>query len=184
VPHWHLRFPAVPKFGQFFRCLTCNRSRQFICLVYGRGAWHIYRLIGRELPMVFFNLLRLRQWRVIPKPSLSSPVLQRLDHLDRSSPDFHDQLCNVLYGEEYVQCVSNLQGNDLVWLVDYLDRVRRRVALSHSLLKLRRLSVISILPVPPPGNACANSGAFVAPRGYSQHRTRFRLAISRFFPSR
>ena len=85
--------------------------------------------------MAFYNSLRIRRRGAIPNPSLSSPVLQRLDHLDRSSPGFHDQLCNVLYGEEYVQCVANLQGDDLVWLVDYPDRVRRRVALSHSLLK-------------------------------------------------
>jgi len=65
---------------------------------------------------------------------MSSPspqVLQELHRLDKSSPDFHDQLCNVLYGQEYVRCVPNLQGDDLVWLVDYLDKVRR-VALPHS----------------------------------------------------
>jgi hypothetical protein len=62
----------------------------------------------------------------------SSPTLQRLDRLNRSSPYFHDQLCNVLYGKEYKQCVPNLQGEDLVWLVDYLDKVRRRVALPRS----------------------------------------------------
>ena len=62
----------------------------------------------------------------------SSPTLQQLDRLNRSSPDFHDQLYNVLYGQEYKQCVPNLQGEDLVWLVNYLDKVRRRVALSRS----------------------------------------------------
>ena len=54
----------------------------------------------------------------------SQNVLQQLRHLDRSSPGFHDQLSNVLYGEEYKQSVKSLQGNDLVWLVDYLDEVR------------------------------------------------------------
>ena len=53
----------------------------------------------------------------------SSPALQQLHHLNRSSPNFHHQLCNVLYGGEYSQCVPNLQGDDLVWLVDYLDKV-------------------------------------------------------------
>ena len=28
--------------------------------------------------------------------------------------------------------MSNLQGDDLMWLVDYLDKVCRRVALPHS----------------------------------------------------
>ena len=63
------------------------------------------------------------------------PTLQQLHHLDKSSLDFHDQLCNVLYGREYFQCVPNLQGGDLVWLIEYLDKVRYRVALPHSPFK-------------------------------------------------
>lgn len=54
------------------------------------------------------------------------PVLQELNNLDRSSSKFHDRLSNVLYGEEYMRCVGDLQGDDLVWLVDYLDEVCRR----------------------------------------------------------
>ena len=57
-----------------------------------------------------------------------SPALEQLHYLDRSSPDFHDRLSNVLYGEEYQQCVQSLQDDDLVWLVDYLDKVRHQVA--------------------------------------------------------
>ena len=64
-----------------------------------------------------------------------SPTLQRLNSLERSSPDFHDQLRSVLYGKDYVQCVPSLQGDDLAWLVNYLDEVRRRVVLLHSPLK-------------------------------------------------
>ena len=62
----------------------------------------------------------------------SSLALQQLHHLDRSSPDFHDQLCNLFYGKEYSKCIPNLQGDDLVWLVDYLDKVRRHVTFLHS----------------------------------------------------
>ncbi|KAF9643194.1 hypothetical protein BDM02DRAFT_3151818 [Thelephora ganbajun] len=54
--------------------------------------------------------------------SPSSPALQRLHHLDASSPNFHDKLHNVLYGEEYANCVPNLKVDDLVWLVEYLDK--------------------------------------------------------------
>ena len=54
----------------------------------------------------------------------NSPALEQLRRLDRSSSEFHDQLCNVFYGEEYQKCVPNLEGDDLVWLVDYLDGVR------------------------------------------------------------
>ena len=68
-------------------------------------------------------------------PLPSSPALQQLRHLDRSSPDFHDQLCVVFYGSEYSQCVLNLEGDDLVWLVDYLDKVRLHVALLCSPLQ-------------------------------------------------
>lgn len=62
----------------------------------------------------------------------SSDILRHFQHLDKSSSGFHDELNNILCGEEYRQCVPILQGHDLAWLVDYLDEVRRRVALLHS----------------------------------------------------
>jgi len=73
----------------------------------------------------------------------SSPTLEKsctlalgkLRSLDASLSEFHDQLSNVLYGEEYTRCVKNLQGDGLVWLVDYLDSVRRRIAPPCSPLK-------------------------------------------------
>ena len=67
--------------------------------------------------------------------SPSHPVLQKLCDLDRSPPGFHDQLSNVLYGEEYVRCVTGLQGDDLRWLIDFLDEVRQRVFLPRLPLK-------------------------------------------------
>ena len=63
--------------------------------------------------------------------SPSSSVLQQFHHLNRSSPNFPDKLCHVIYGSEYSQCVSNLQGDELVWLVDYLDKVRCRITFPH-----------------------------------------------------
>ena len=68
--------------------------------------------------------------------SPNHPVLRQLHRLNGSSPDFHDQLNKIHCGQEYKQCVADLQGDDLIWLVDYLDKVRRRVALHRSLLKL------------------------------------------------
>ena len=62
-------------------------------------------------------------------------LVQQLHLLDGSSSGFHDQLCNILYGEGYTQCVPNLQKDDLVSLVDYLDKVCRHAALPRSLLK-------------------------------------------------
>jgi hypothetical protein len=67
--------------------------------------------------------------------SPSTPVLQQLHRLDTSSSGFHDQLSNVLYGKEYRQCVPKLEGDDLVWFVDYLDGVRRHTARLHSPFK-------------------------------------------------
>ena len=66
---------------------------------------------------------------------MSSPgplVLRQLHQLDRSSPGFHDQLCNILRGLEYEKCVRNLQDDDLEWFVEYLGTVRRHVALPRS----------------------------------------------------
>ena len=65
-------------------------------------------------------------------PSPRSLALLQLRHLDKCSPEFHDQLCNVLYGEEYIKRVPDLQGDDLVWLVDYLDKVRHRITFPYS----------------------------------------------------
>ncbi|KAF9646800.1 kinase-like protein [Thelephora ganbajun] len=49
--------------------------------------------------------------------------LQQLYELEKSSPRFHHQLGNLIHGKEYQQCVSHLQGEDLVRLVEYLDSV-------------------------------------------------------------
>ncbi|KAF9645424.1 kinase-like protein [Thelephora ganbajun] len=86
--------------------------------------------------------------------SPSSSALQRLHYLDTSSPDFYDQLGKVLYGQEYVQCVPNLMNDDLVWLVDYLDKALDRLDLSSPVSRkcLRELRNIcgtsAILPTP------------------------------------
>ena len=66
----------------------------------------------------------------------SKGLLQQLYQLDRSSSRFHDQLSNILYGEEFKQHVTNLDANGLLWLVDYLDKVRHRVSLLCCSFKL------------------------------------------------
>lgn len=112
---------------------------------------------------------------------MSSPVppaLQGLRHLNGSSPTFHDQLASVLYGEEYRQCVQTIQGDDLVWLVDYLDNVRRRAALLALRSSRCRLSMVSITPVVPPGSVYANSEVSVALGRCSRRRIRFRYTSS------
>jgi len=73
---------------------------------------------------------------VLRSSSGSRQFLQQLRRLDRSSPGFHDQLTKILYGEDYQQRAPKLQGDDLVWLIDYLDKVCCHVTSSHPLLKM------------------------------------------------
>ena len=75
--------------------------------------------------------LHSRPW---PSKSPRNP-LEQLRRLDLSSPKFHDQVRKILYGEEYRQWVVSVQGDDLVGLVDYLDKVCFRFSFTHSPLK-------------------------------------------------
>ena len=69
-----------------------------------------------------------RQGEVDQGPALpSSPGLQNLQNLDAASPDFQNQLVNLLNDGEYVRCIPDLGKPDLMWLVDYLDKVRHLV---------------------------------------------------------
>ena len=49
--------------------------------------------------------------------------LQQLHNLDRASPQFHKQISDFLRGKEYRNAVPSLQGEDLMWVVEYLDSV-------------------------------------------------------------
>jgi hypothetical protein len=74
----------------------------------------------------------------------TSPILQEFSCLDRSSQDFPKKLCDLLYGDEYTQCVPDLQDNDPIWLVEYLDQVWRHISLHTSNLTVHRFSVLSM----------------------------------------
>jgi len=50
-------------------------------------------------------------------------ILEQLRGFDRASPQFHKHLSNFLRGEGYRGTVRSLQGEDLAWLVEYLDSV-------------------------------------------------------------
>jgi len=97
------------------------------------------------------------------EPSPSPLALQQLYGLAKSSPDFYNQLYNILNTEEYVQCVPGLQDDGVMQLIDYLDKVCRRVALQLQLPGPptprschRRLPMVSILPATLRGSVCAN----------------------------
>ena len=68
-------------------------------------------------------------------PSPTSPTLRQLHRLNKSSSDFTDQLYDILCGPEYVKCEKTLGNDDAVWLVDYLDNVRCRIAFPCSSLR-------------------------------------------------
>ena len=58
----------------------------------------------------------------------SSQTLQELGRLDKSSSDFDDKLHDVLYEKEYAIHEGDFEDDDLIWLIDYLDEVRRHIA--------------------------------------------------------
>ena len=105
----------------------------------------------------------------------SHMLLQQLCLLDRSSSKFHDQVSDILYGEGYRECASSLQGNDLVWLIDYLDEVCCHITTPTLCLRQYRLSIVSTLPVPVSGNVYASSEASAALTRYFRHPTCFQV---------
>ena len=134
-------------------------------------------------PLVNFRLLSLCECASefsspsLPQPLMTSPnppALQHLHGLDKSLPGFSDRLNEALHGEEYKQCVPNLQGDDLLWLVDYLDKVRRPPAPPPLPAQPARFSMVSIPSVTFPGSAYTNSRAYVAPEQYYPPRTPLR----------
>ena len=60
-----------------------------------------------------------------------SRPLQSFRDLDRTSPQFHRQLSALLGGNEYRGVISSLEGEDLAWLVEYLDNVSLQAILLH-----------------------------------------------------
>ena len=49
--------------------------------------------------------------------------LQQFDSLDKNSPQFPDQLTSLLYKEGFKEYILKFRDEDVVWLVEYLDRV-------------------------------------------------------------
>jgi hypothetical protein len=68
----------------------------------------------------------------------SRSPLSQLHHLDTFSSTFEDQVLNILYGQEYRQWMQHLQGDNLVGLADYLDKVHRCILLLSSPLNVQQ----------------------------------------------
>ena len=63
------------------------------------------------------------------------PLLQLRD-LDRTSLQFHEQLGTLLSSDEYQKIISELDGEDLTWLVEYLDDVSLPTNFPHLVLNI------------------------------------------------
>ena len=50
-------------------------------------------------------------------------LLQQLHELDKTSPRFHEQLCDFLRGDAYRDGLQNLPSEDSVSLIEYLNCV-------------------------------------------------------------
>jgi len=62
--------------------------------------------------------------------------LERLLHLDRSSPEFNDDVSNILHGDGYRECVQRAGEGTIMELANFLDRVRPRALIFQLPLKL------------------------------------------------
>jgi len=62
-------------------------------------------------------------------PSLTP--LQQLRRLDELSPQFPDQLTGLLREQVYADNTTNLQDDNLSWVVEYLNDVRPRVSFAN-----------------------------------------------------
>jgi hypothetical protein len=56
-------------------------------------------------------------------------ILQQFNRLDKNSPQFPDQLANLLDKEGLKDYISIFRDEDVVWLVEYLDEVCLSIAL-------------------------------------------------------
>jgi len=65
--------------------------------------------------------------------------LEQLRVLDISSADFPNQIAKLLCSNEYKQCVQGLEGDILVWLVEFLHDVRLCVLHNPPLLNITQV---------------------------------------------
>ena len=106
-------------------------------------------------------------------------LLQCLRDLDRTSPQFHRRLSTLLGGPECRGVVSSLEGEDLAWLVEYLDNVSLQVIPLHSRSTSRRSSpVFPTLQVWNPRNPYTSSEEYAVLRTFCPSLIYFRTLFS------
>lgn len=66
---------------------------------------------------------------------VSDNHLQTLLQLDSSLPEFPDRLCGVLDAKDFGDYIADLESDDSLKLVEFLDEVRSHYGLERSLTK-------------------------------------------------
>ena len=93
----------------------------FECWEFGRSSLQV------QARRLYFSPRRFTQSLkplASPDNRMNTPnILEQLRGFDRTSPQFHKHLSNFLRSEGYRSVVPNLRGEDLAWLVEYLDSV-------------------------------------------------------------
>jgi hypothetical protein len=113
-------------------------------------------------------------------PMIRLSPLQQLRDLDTASPQFHEQLSSCLRGSEYRNAVPNLQGEDLAWLVEYLDGVSlQTISPTLRSTSVRFSSVFPILQMSHSKNRCTNSERYAALKGCYRNRVHFQQTLSK-----
>ena len=101
--------------------------------------------------------------------------LQPLHDLDRSSPQFHTKLSDLLHGQEYRNLILNLKSDHLARLVEYLDGVSLQItSMKIYIRRRRRFSPVSLIPPATRSrNSYMSSKRYVALGRFYQNRARF-----------
>ena len=90
--------------------------------------------------------------------------IETLLRLDRSSPHFPDKLSDILARREFDDSIQSLETNDLMQIIEYLDKVPRSFLCFRSLFQLtcRRPWMVCPPPVLPSSGSIVNSGEFAS----------------------
>ena len=112
---------------------------------------------------------------VLAMQSTNCGPLEQFLRLQPSSSTFHDQVINILHGQEYRRWMESSQDDDVVELVEYLDGVRPVSHLLAPRLIQCRPFMLSTPSVPDSDSVCESLGASVALGRYHRHRWCFHL---------
>jgi hypothetical protein len=76
--------------------------------------------------------------RIFIMTLLVSPILKELDRLNPSSRAFANKLNDKLHAQAYEECVESLDHDELMWLIEYLDKARTQSVTHFALHEFNR----------------------------------------------